>query len=313
MQDIRPQLRRYTAWLCTLGMNYFMVKLLWMQYQSGWESFNYGILLLVLALLALTIAVALNRPLALRIAATFSLCYAITSGFVAATMLSFDGVSLEFFYALLKVPLAGAAAYLLDYRSAEEKANQRARQEQDGKALWGRIFSWDITLLIIFYLFWVALNPLHDSFPFFFQGMLRLLTLFLIGLMLTQLITGFLAWRHQRPIAAHRAGQLALILAAILLTLWRFHTIEQQAIAYLTEKANQLQQQCDQQRTCPARIEGWKQGRIYEFKASDGTRFQMYYYPQQNQFRIYIDYDLGEGYFLHGGVGQPVTRAANNE
>ena len=107
MPDIRPQLRRYTAWLCALGMSYFMVRLLWMQYQSSWESFNYGIQLLVLALLALTIAVALNRPLALRITAAFCLYYAISSGFVAATMLSFDGVSLEFFYPLLTVPLAG--------------------------------------------------------------------------------------------------------------------------------------------------------------------------------------------------------------
>ncbi len=308
MQDIRPQLRRYTAWLCALGMSYVMAKLLWMQYQSGWESFNYGILLLVLALLALTIAVALSRPLALRITAAFCLCYAISSGFVAATMLSFDVVSLEFFYPLLTVPLAGAAAYVLDYRSAEEKANQRARQEQDGKSRQRLLVSWGLTLLTLSYLFWVAFTPLHGTSPFFFKVMLRVLTLILVGLVLTELVKGLWAWRQQRPIAAHRAGQLALILAAILLTLWRFHTIEQQAIAYLTEKANQLQQQCDQQRTCPARIEGWKQGSMYEFKTSDGSLFQMYYYPEQSLFHIYMNYGLDAGYFLQGGVGKPVTR-----
>ena len=61
MQDIRPQLRRYTAWLCALGMSYFMVKLLWMLYQVGLESFNYGILLLVIALLTLTTGCLLIR------------------------------------------------------------------------------------------------------------------------------------------------------------------------------------------------------------------------------------------------------------
>lgn len=308
MQDIRPQLRRYTAWLCALGMSYFMAKLLWMQYQSGWESFNYGILLLVLALLALTIAVALSRPLALRITAAFCLCYAISSGFVAATMLSFDVVSLEFFYPLLTVPLAGAAAYVLDYRSAEEKANQRARQEQDGQTRQRLLVSWGLTLLSLSYLFWVAFTPLHGTSPFFFNVMLRLLALILAGLVLAKLVKGLWAWRQQRPIAAHRAGQLALILAAVLLTLWRFHTREQQAIAYLTEKANQLQQQCDQQRTCPVRIEGWKQGNMYEFKTSDGSLFQMRYYPEQSLFHIYINYGLDAGYFLQGGVGKPVTR-----
>jgi len=313
MQDIRPQLRRYTAWLCALGMSYFMVKLLWMQYQSGWESFNYGILLLVLALLALTIAVALSRPLALRITAAFCLCYAISSGFVAATILSFDGVSLEFFYALLKVPLAGAAAYLLNYRSTVEKTNQREQQEQDGQTRQRLLVSWGLTLLSLSYLFWVAFTPLRGVSPFFFNVMLRLLALILAGLVLAKLVKGLWAWRQQRPIAARRAAQLALLLAATLIAIWRIKAIEQQAITYLTGIAHQLQQQCEQQRTCPVRIEGWKQGSMYEFKASDGTRFQMYYYPQQNQFRIYIDYDLGEGYFLHGGVGQPVTRAANNE
>ena len=308
MQDIRPRLRRYTAWLCALGMSYFMVKLLWMQYQSGLESFNYGVLLLVLALLALTIAVALNRPLALRITAAFCLYYAISSGFVAATMLSFDVVSLEFFYALLTVPLAGAAAYLLDYRSAEEKANQRARQEQDGQTRQRLLVSWGLTLLSLSYLFWVAFTPLHGTSPFFFKVMLRVLALILVGLVLTELVKGFLAWRQQRPFAAHRAGQLALILAATLIAIWRVKSIEQQAITYLSELAHQFQHQCDQQRTCPVRIEGWKQGNMYEFKTSDGSLFQMRYHPEQSLFHIYINYGLDAGYFLQGGVGKPVTR-----
>ena len=274
MPDIRPQLRRYTAWLCALGMSYFMVRLLWMQYQSSWESFNYGIQLLVLALLALTIAVALNRPLALRITAAFCLCYAISSGFVAATMLSFDGVSLEFFYALLQVPLAGAAAYVLDYRSAEEKANQRARQEQDGQTRQRLLVSWGLTLLSLSYLFWVAFTPLHGTSPFFFKVMLRVLALILVGLVLTELVKGFLAWRQQRPFAAHRAGQLALILAATLIAIWRVKSIEQQAITYLSEIAYQLQHQCDQQRTCPVRIEGWKQGSMYEFRPAMAPSFR---------------------------------------
>ncbi len=308
MQDIRPQLRRYTAWLCALGMSYVMAKLLWMQYQSGWESFNYGILLLVLALLALTIAVALNRPLALRITAAFCLCYAISSGFVAATILSFDGVSLEFFYALLKVPLAGAAAYLLNYRSAEEKASQRARQEQDGQTRQRLLVSWGLTLLSLSYLFWVAFTPLRGVSPFFFNVMLRLLALILAGLVLAKLVKGLWAWRQQRPIAARRAAQLALLLAATLIAIWRIKAIEQQAITYLTGIAHQLQQQCAQQQTCPARIEGWEQGRTFEFKASDGSLFQMRYYPEQSLFHIYINYGLDAGYFLQGGVGKPVTR-----
>ncbi len=308
MQDIRPRLRRYTAWLCALGMSYFMVKLLWMQYQSGLESFNYGVLLLVLALLALTIAVALNRPLALRITAAFCLYYAISSGFVAATMLSFDVVSLEFFYALLMVPLAGAAAYLLDYRSAEEKANQRARQEQDGQTRQRLLVSWGLTLLSLSYLFWVAFTPLRGVSPFFFNIMLRMLALILAGLVLAKLVKGLWAWRQQRPIAAHRAAQLALLLAATLIAIWRIKAIEQEAITYLTGIAHQLQQQCEQQRTCPFRIEGWKQGSMYEFKTSDGSLFQMYYYPEQSLFHIYMNYGLDAGYFLQGGVGKPVTR-----
>ncbi len=308
MQDIRPRLRRYTAWLCALGMSYFMVKLLWMQYQSGLESFNYGVLVLVLALLALTIAVALNRPLALRITAAFCLYYAISSGFVAATMLSFDVVSLEFFYALLTVPLAGAAAYLLDYRSAEEKANQRARQEQDGQTRQRLLVSWGLTLLSLSYLFWVAFTPLRGVSPFFFNIMLRMLALILAGLVLAKLVKGLWAWRQQRPIAAHRAAQLALLLAATLIAIWRIKAIEQEAITYLTGIAHQLQQQCEQQRTCPVRIEGWKQGSMYEFKTSDGSLFQMRYEPGPEQFHIYINYGLDAGYFLQGGVGKPVTR-----
>ena len=308
MQDIRPRLRRYTAWLCALGMSYFMVKLLWMQYQSGLESFNYGVLVLVLALLALTIAVALNRPLALRITAAFCLYYAISSGFVAATMLSFDVVSLEFFYPLLTVPLAGAAAYVLDYRSAEEKANQRARQEQDGQTRQRLLVSWGLTLLSLSYLFWVAFTPLRGVSPFFFQGILGLLALILTALLLAELVKGLRAWCQQRAFAARRAGQLALILVVTMLALWRIKAIEQQAITYLTEKAKQLQQQCDQQRTCPVRIEGWKQGNMYEFKTSDGSLFQMRYEPGPEQFHIYINYGLDAGYFLQGGVGKPVTR-----
>lgn len=308
MQDIRPQLRRYTAWLCALGMSYFMVKLLWMQYQSGWESFNYGILLLIIALLSLTTAVALNRPLALRITAAFCLLYAISTGFSAVIILSLDKVPLELLYPLLTLPLACVVAYLLNYRSAAEKASQRERQEQDGKSRQRLILSWSITLLTLSYLFWVAFTPLHGTSPFFFKVMLRVLTLILVGLVLTELVKGFLAWRQQRPIAAHRTGQLALILAATLIAIWRIKAIEQQAITYLTEKANQLQQQCDQKQTCPVRIEGWKQGSMYEFKTSDGSLFQMHYYPEQSLFHIYMNYGLDAGYFLQGGVGKPVTR-----
>jgi len=308
MQDIRPQLRRYTAWLCALGMSYFMAKLLWMQYQSGWESFNYGILLLVLALLALTIAVALNRPLALRITAAFCLLYAINTGFSAVIILALDKMPQELLYPLLTLPLACAAAYLLNYRSTVEKTNQREQQEHDGKARWRLIFSWGITLLSLSYLFWVAFTPLRGVSPFFFNVMLRLLALILAGLVLAKLVKGLWAWRQQRPIAARRAAHLALLLAATLIAIWRIKAIEQQAISYLTEKANQLQQQCAQQQTCPARIEGWEQGRTFEFKASDGSLFQMRYYPEQSLFHIYINYGLDAGYFLQGGVGKPVTR-----
>ena len=138
--------------------------------------------------------------------------------------------------------------------------------------------------------------------------MLRVLTLILVGLVLTELVKGLWAWRQQRPFAAHRAGQLALILAATLIAIWRVKSIEQQAITYLSEIAHQLQHQCDQQRTCPVRIEGWKQGNMYEFKTSDGSLFQMRYEPEQSLFHIYINYGLDAGYFLQGGVGKPVTR-----
>ena len=308
MQDIRPRLRRYTAWLCALGMSYFMVKLLWMQYQSGLESFNYGVLLLVLALLALTIAVVLNRPLALRITAAFCLLYGISSGISAITMLSFGRVPLELLYPLLTVPLAGAAAYLLNYRSTVEKTNQHEQQEQDGQTRQRLLVSWGLTLLSLSYLFWVAFTPLRGVSPFFFNVMLRLLALILAGLVLAKLVKGLWAWRQQRPIAARRAAHLALLLAATLIAIWRIKAIEQQAISYLTEKANQLQQQCDKQQTCPARVDGWQQGREFEFKASDGSLFQMRYYPEQSLFHIYINYGLDAGYFLQGGVGKPVTR-----
>ncbi|MBP8172884.1 MAG: hypothetical protein KAY06_02580 [Aeromonadaceae bacterium] len=308
MQDIRPQLRRYTAWLCALGMSYFMVKLLWMLYQVGLESFNYGILLLVIALLTLTTGLALNRPLALRITAALCLFYGISSGISAITMLSFGRVPLELLYPLLTVPLAGAAAYLLNYRSTVEKTNQREQQEQDGQTRQRLLVSWGLTLLSLSYLFWVAFTPLRGVSPFFFNVMLRLLALILAGLVLAKLVKGLWAWRQQRPIAARRAAQLALLLAATLIAIWRIKAIEQQAISYLTEKANQLQQQCDKQQTCPARVDGWQQGREFEFKASDGSLFQMRYYPEQSLFHIYINYGLDAGYFLQGGVGKPVTR-----
>ena len=308
MQDIRPQLRRYTAWLCALGMSYVMAKLLWMQYQSGWESFNYGILLLVLALLALTIAVALSRPLALRITAAFCLLYAINTGFSAVIILALDKMPQELLYPLLTLPLACAAAYLLNYRSAEEKANQLAQQEQDGQTRQRLLVSWGLTLLSLSYLFWVAFTPLRGVSPFFFNVMLRLLALILAGLVLAKLVKGLWAWRQQRPIAARRAAQLALLLAATLIAIWRIKAIEQQAITYLTGIAHQLQQQCDKQQTCPARVDGWQQGREFEFKASDGSLFQMRYYPEQSLFHIYINYGLDAGYFLQGGVGKPVTR-----
>ena len=279
----------------------------------------FGRVVIVISLMVLAVSLALNKVSALKITGALCIVFSIFAPLALFNPFSVgdsllagkappDVASSLALFIPLEILLI-FSAYFLDYQPADKEKPMLAKKivfPVQGK--WPLMFSRAKLLLVLIYIFWVGFTPLHGMSANFFKGVFILSAI----LVLASALIGVVKWLYVRnngqPFFSVHLLHCGILLLALLIALIRIISIENQAVAYLTGKADEIKLLCDSQKVCPSEIPGWKDGRYYEFQSKDGSHFLMRYQPDKTKFNIWINYGLDAGYFLHGGIGMPVEK-----
>lgn len=149
---------------------------------------------------------------------------------------------------------------------------------------------------------------------FDFCGLILIASTIEIIVKLTKTVIFKIKKKHY-PLNLLLRPSISLIVA--LAAIYHLTAIEKEAKAYLWQLANKVQATCEAQNKCPTILDGWTKdayGQSQRLHYVGSTEFHMRYVPYDGgkDFAIFLNYGLGEGFVVPGGMNKTIVMKATH-